>query len=1340
MNNLVWSEGGVSKYPLSQPMVGQKEFYRVFNNFVDGLERANLARIFPLIADWGIGKSRIAFELVSQVMGKDKGWIIREENDQPQQVRILEDNFGDGILPIYISYDQMNHDYLPYNYWVPFGTYVALKNLATAKEEDDLTYQEQIALDLVRHLNPMGFSQVKLQEILKLDQYTTEEILDNEDDLVQVVNQAYQYFQELGIEQFLIIADEVESKTERTSSEFDDEVKNKLDGEAIQLISHAIKHENARAKYPYSAFLLLCSPAIGDQLKGVGALDRRNEILEIEQNSFADISDYIEHLEHQGGIPDYPEGLVEAAYIIAGSNFGWFNMIMNQVDQYLLNNGSADAAEIFEDRLRSVSRFDKLLDEASLDYLEVPEKHRSLVKRLVLLQLPKPIDNFNKAELNALQNAKTEMGEKVFAEFKSVELKKPELARYLINEGEYERISEDQFTNNYGGNFDLDILLRSLKTFSLGTDENEYLVGTTKSIFIDQVRMLYPEEEAETAAELIYNLIQEKITAEKKYIGPSFSFLSKFDKRYASDTGEAGYLVTPEENQALEERIEEVQQDREGKINRILAGFGRAMQMNYPEIRKLNLEIPGKRVEFNEGPVPLTVHPKNYVDIIWGQDTDKLKRVLQSRKINKEGSHPIFVLANTSAVETEINNIKNDLTKVGRSIIFISLNQIQQEVLEILSVERDYLNLREPRYFTGQFRDKVNQINNVIQDRSKEWFEELDSQGWVLRPIKPDRRNNKEIVAMIAQGYKQMLIKDTSLWEFSATDNNFSSEELDKLKNVMSKLELPQKFKNKNYKTIGVFRKENGDYLAEVPACFPRLISYFSDKRVSQNKIENDFFFSLQESVSRGSSVMKIIRQITIFLQKLGVIEIDNDHYQRTTANSLETKYYNAKTWLDQEYDQILDELSKVLGPGYINMLQDTNKEDYRKKLDDAKNILDELKVDKLQKLTPKKENIWGGIIEHLETFNNNCDYVYNPEKWQQLEFNTRVIEGLDPLDGDMPIWKRLRYIQLFHQYITEIKEPAANKIEEKIEEVLANNKYKGYEIPISPLTLMLREYKKEISYSTDVDKTKTIRLPVDTTEMLAHYLKKAEYSQALTRLKSVLSKCGLQLSDSGVKWSNSGLVDKFNKIKEKFKKIIDDYLAHQDEIGKWQDFFATAPEEWKSNQEYKNLDRIRLGLETFLEAGLKEKIEDAEEEGKIDKLLDIMEKEVKDKLNLVQQLKGNIDSVKNFVREQKNSWYDDDLIVAIRKLRTDNNQQNIQYSKSKLPEENDYQQAKDKVERLMRELRVEGENYFSDLQTTFDFYLRVVQNNGEVDWGDYQEEQQELLDQGLIKIKVEVV
>ncbi|MGM0502103.1 MAG: hypothetical protein ACQERJ_06205, partial [Bacillota bacterium] len=1044
----------------------------------------------------------------------------------------------------------------------------------------------------------------------------------------------------------------------------------------------------------------------------------------------------------QGEIPDYPEGLVEAAYIIAGSNFGWFNMIMNQVDQYLINNGSADAAKIFEDRLRSVSRFDKLLDEASLDYLEVPEKYRSLVKRLVLLQLPKPINNFNQAELTALQNAKTEMGETVFTEFKAVELKKSELGSYLVNQGEYERISEDQFSNNYGGNFDLDVLLRSLKTFSLGTAEDEYLVGSDKATFIDQVRMLYPEEEAETAAELIYNLIQEKLsTAGTKYIGPSFSFLSRFDKRYASDTGEAGYLVTPEENQALEERIEELKQDRSEEINRILTGFGRAMQMNYPQIRELNLEVGAKRVEFNEGPAPLTVHPKNYVDVIWGQNTEELKRVLQSRKINKEGAHPIFILASTSAIEAEVNRIKDDLTKAGRSIIFISLNQIQQEILEVLSVEREYLNLSEQRFFTGQFRDKVNQINNVIQDRSKEWFEEVDSQGWVLRPIKPDKRKNKEIVAMIAKGYKEMLTRDASLWEFSAMDNNLSSEELDKLKNVMSKLELPPKFKNKNYKSIGVFKKEDEDYFAEVPACFPRLISYLSDKRVSRDQIENNFFFSLQELVSSGKSVMRIIRQITIFLQELGAIAIDNKHYQRTRANSLETKYHIAKNWLDEEYDQILDELSKVLGPGYINMLQDTNKEDYRKKLDDAKDILDEMAIDKLQKVTPKKDEIWAEVIEQLETFNNNCDYVYNRDKWQQLEFNTRVIEGLDPLDGEMPIWKRLRYVQLFHQYITKIKEPAANKIDKKIEEVMTNNQYQGYEIPVAPLTLLLREYKKEISYSTDVDKTKTIRLPVDTTEMLAHYLKKAEYSQALTRLKSVLSKCGLQLSDSGVKWSNSGLVDKFNQIKENFKKIVDDYLAHQDEVAQWQDFFATAPEEWKNNQEYKQLDRIRFGLETFLEAGLKEKIEDAEEEGKIDKLLDIMEEEVKDKLNLVQQLKGTIESVENFVREQKNSWYDENLIAAVNKLRVKNNQQEFHYNKSKAPKAEDYQQAKNKADNLMRELRLEGQEYFKKLEkTTFDFYLRVVKNNGQIDWGEYQVEQQELLEQGLIKIKVEVV
>ncbi|MCK8828260.1 hypothetical protein MWH25_11000 [Natroniella acetigena] len=1341
MQKSVWSLDGVSEYPLSQPMVGQKDFYHIFNNFVESLSNATMARIFPLIADWGIGKSRIGFELVSQVIGKDKGWIIRKADQEPEKVRILAENFADGILPIYISYSDMNHDYLGSGEWVPFGTYIALKGLATAEDKENLTFGERVAVDLVNHLEPMGFSQDRLKEILKVDHYQEDELLMEEDILDQCVVAAKDYFKRLGIERFMIIADEVESKTEIINNDIDEETKKKLDGEAIQLINHAIKHENEKNKYPYISYLLLCSPAIGDQFEGLGALDRRNEILEIEQNSFADITDYIEYLKKDEQVFDYPEGLVEAAYTIAGGNFGWFNMIMGSIDQYIINNGMASPAKIFEDRLKSVSRFEKLLDKASLEYIQVADKYRPLVKELVLLQLPRPETDFDSAQLNALKTAKTEMGEQVFAEFKVVTLNKPELANHLVHEGDYENIGEDVFSNAYGGDFDLDVLLRSIKTFSLGTEENEYLVGADKATFIDQIRMLYPDEEAETAAELIYDLIQTKITGDDTtYIGPSFSFLSRFDKRYASSTGQAGYLITPEDNQALEEQLEEMMKDRGKEVNRIITGFCRVIEKGYPTTNELNLDLPAKRIKFNDAAVPLTVHPEGYVDVVWGQDITKLKRVLKSRKIANEGVHPIFVLASSSAIEQEVKQIKEEITRVGRGIIFISLNKIQQEVLEVLAVDRDYLDLREARFFTKQFRDRVNQIHNVIQDKSKEWFEGIDSQGWVLRPIKPDRRKNQEIIRTIAKGYKEMLINDCSLLELEAEDSQLSDEEYEELKNIMSKLELPKKFSNKDYKTIGIFKEEDQDYIAQVPLCFSRLISYLADTKKSWDQIQKDFYFSLQESVATGKSMMKIIRQLSIFLQELGVIEIEEQHNVRKTKRSLETKYHVVETWLENEYDQILDGLAKVLGSWYIKRLQDTRKNEHYKKLNDAKESINNLEIDKLKKVTVNLKKIWTDVVDKLETFNSNCDYVYKKDGWNQLEFNTGVIQNLDPLDKSRPIWERLRYIQLFHQYISRIKKPAIEKIEEKIDQVMTDNEYRGYEIPVAPLTLLLREYKKEISYSTDVDRTKTVRLEGDSTEMLAHNLKEAKYNKALTRLKSILSKCGLGLSDSAVEWQNSGLINRYQVIKESFQKIVDDYLENKDEVEYWENFFETAPESWKENKSFKQLKRIVLGLQTFLEAGLQEKIEDAEEEGKITKLLDIMEEEVKNNLNLGEQLKGTITSVQNFVKEKKNSWYDERLINAINRLRANNNQERFSYDKSQLPQEDAYQKAKSRVSKLMGDLQVEGEDYFADLKTTFDFYIRVVENNGEVDWNKYQDEQQELLEQGLIKIKIEVV
>lgn len=301
MNKSIWLKDGVSTFPIVQPMVGQHEFYKAYQNFLSDIKEAPMSRIFTLIAKWGIGKSRIAYELISEVLGNDKGWTIRNSEGELQTVRLLKEDFGDRILPVYIRYEQMNEDYLYGENWVGYGAYISLSKLANDKPES--TIQGNIIKHLQSNLLPLGFSPEKLGEIIEKGQHSPEKLLEDIQLLDKLVKDGMKYLSKFAIDHLHIIVDEVESEYELFQDgiyENSEERKKKLDGEAIKVITSAIKHEDSRSRHPNVSFLLLCSPAIGDQIRSLEALDRRGDKLEITQNSYADISDYIESLQKQG--------------------------------------------------------------------------------------------------------------------------------------------------------------------------------------------------------------------------------------------------------------------------------------------------------------------------------------------------------------------------------------------------------------------------------------------------------------------------------------------------------------------------------------------------------------------------------------------------------------------------------------------------------------------------------------------------------------------------------------------------------------------------------------------------------------------------------------------------------------------------------------------------------------------------------------------------------------------------------------------------------------------------------------------------------------------------------
>ena len=105
-----WAAGGVSSYPLTHPIVGQTRFFNQFKHFIHLVddEAEKFAHVFAIIAQWGIGKSRLAYELMSQINDTSPGWYVRDASGNLSNAQLFHDNADrDQYLGLYIRYSQV---------------------------------------------------------------------------------------------------------------------------------------------------------------------------------------------------------------------------------------------------------------------------------------------------------------------------------------------------------------------------------------------------------------------------------------------------------------------------------------------------------------------------------------------------------------------------------------------------------------------------------------------------------------------------------------------------------------------------------------------------------------------------------------------------------------------------------------------------------------------------------------------------------------------------------------------------------------------------------------------------------------------------------------------------------------------------------------------------------------------------------------------------------------------------------------------------------------------------------------------------------------------------------
>ena len=164
-----WAATGVSGYPLTHPIVGQGLFFETFRQFIHivDAEQEGFAHVFSVVAPWGVGKSRLGYELVAQINDATRGWFVRDSTGDLKEAQLFyDDKDRDQYLGLYLRYSQIANEYQNVDNWFGYGLYKAL--LPLTHETFDNSIQGQIAREAYDRLIVLGFEASKLAAELEV--------------------------------------------------------------------------------------------------------------------------------------------------------------------------------------------------------------------------------------------------------------------------------------------------------------------------------------------------------------------------------------------------------------------------------------------------------------------------------------------------------------------------------------------------------------------------------------------------------------------------------------------------------------------------------------------------------------------------------------------------------------------------------------------------------------------------------------------------------------------------------------------------------------------------------------------------------------------------------------------------------------------------------------------------------------------------------------------------------------------------------------------------------------------------------------------------------------------
>lgn len=1159
-----WAETGVSGYPLAHPIVGQTRFYETFRHFIHLVDRGErrFAHVFALIAQWGIGKSRLGYELIAQINGTSPGWYVRDDVGQLTRAELFEnDGERDRYLGLYIRYSQIANDYHNIDNWFGFGLYKALLPLAAGRFDDSI--QGRVAREAYDRLLVRGFDEKSLAAALEVAAKHTDEKLYTDPILVTRLCQAgYDYLRGFGVENVLIVLDELETAAETSTYGLEMEDIKRLDGRAIKLVGKAIKEEDPRQKLPWLRYVALCSPAIGDELKAIESINRRFEMVEIAANVFADVSDFVRRLESDGRLDGaYPPGLVEAAYAMSGGNFGWFNVIMANVDEILRRSSgrrggeAATVGAVFDEAVQVSPRIrNHVLDRQAIQELKLDRAFLPAAKEMLYGQLPVPLTALADDTRRALLAARNEYDEPVAVLFQRVEWEERACGNAL-RAGKFVRGRDGWRLGGVDQPLDLPQLLANLGTYAIHAgggvssgDRHTLLIPLRVKDFVELVALLYPHPAAEDAARALWRDQiggDELAAGQATHVGPSIAMLGRLDLRYRRQSHNSLIFRDPDESAAHERAMAGCKgQSDEDKTRMVLTGVLRALDENWGyDPRDAGLKGDGValvttsgRGRGSRGAVPtceaLHLHPDGRVVLAWVRNLEELEDLCDraTSQFATEGRTPVLAFTSSRVLVDQFGNPPSPKVRDAREYLLLyQVSSSEEFVLHqvgLPTAKCQGFALNGQR-FTTAFANRLQSLVRPLKEEIHRWRRQLNDLGRVAWPMRSSGPLRAEELAALTRAWRDLMLATPEPRPVGQLDVAAGRGEV---LAVLEKTGITPKARAAGYlegERVGLF---GGTDEAAEPL-FPAFLVQILERLLAGDAwtfaaAEREWFWGyVWEGIRPRDTYqawMHLACEIGFAREVAAERRSAESSYRLVEAAELRGALAEAANWLEQEYPAVVTRMEAVFGAGkvldYFGPLGGTKVGTKTRKargdLETARQELEALVVEEgsrdRSRPTADRAALHRACARRRLLARDAVAAVFDRDGYDGL----RPEENLKTLnfeDDAVPLWERVGRARLFSEFVLRAKDQIVARVGWAQEALRAEAEpIRGF--PVQLFTRCLHKVQDilEGALTLTAPAGSTQRLQNTEPGTLGFYLRELKIAEATRKLDELAAEVGL--------------------------------------------------------------------------------------------------------------------------------------------------------------------------------------------------------------------------------------